>query len=125
FIHSVNLEAVSRRYKTKNFPKIGKPRGDPRLTHVKNARTKRTRWRLSVAPVETSDVNTALQEVLKAALQHGVVVHGIHESTKALDKLVLLFCFEFCYFLMEGVEAFKKLELPQCPRGLRSAGSIR
>ncbi|KAF6197778.1 hypothetical protein GE061_008744 [Apolygus lucorum] len=46
----------------------------------------------TAAPTEPSDVNTALQEVLKAALQHGVVVHGIHESAKALDKRQALLC---------------------------------
>lgn len=34
------------------------------------------------------DVNTALQEVLKTALIHGGLVHGLHEAAKALDKLV-------------------------------------
>lgn len=32
------------------------------------------------------DVNTALQEVLKTALIHGGLVHGLHEAAKALDK---------------------------------------
>lgn len=34
------------------------------------------------------DVNTALQEVLKTALIHGGLVHGLHEAAKALDKYV-------------------------------------
>lgn len=34
------------------------------------------------------DVNTALQEVLKTALIHGGLVHGLHEAAKALDKSV-------------------------------------
>lgn len=34
------------------------------------------------------DVNTALQEVLKTALIHGGLVHGLHEAAKALDKQV-------------------------------------
>lgn len=41
--------------------------------------------------VEAADVNTALQEVLKTAVKSGVVAHGLHESAKSLDKLVIYF----------------------------------
>lgn len=44
----------------------------------------------AAAPVPVSggamDINTALQEVLKTALTHGCLAHGIHEAAKALDK---------------------------------------
>jgi hypothetical protein len=36
------------------------------------------------------DINTALQEVLKMALTHGSLAHGLHEAAKALDKYVKL-----------------------------------
>lgn len=48
-----------------------------------------------VAPVQTGgpmDVNQALQEVLKIALIHDGVVHGLHEATKALDKRQAVLC---------------------------------
>lgn len=32
------------------------------------------------------DINSALQEVLKNALIHDGVVHGLHEAAKSLDK---------------------------------------
>jgi hypothetical protein len=37
------------------------------------------------------DINTALQEVLKMALTHGSLAHGLHEAAKALDKYVRLY----------------------------------
>nr|CAD7432065.1 unnamed protein product [Timema monikensis] len=42
-----------------------------------------------VVPSGAMDINTALQEVLKMALTHGSLSHGLHESAKALDKLAL------------------------------------
>ncbi|XP_034943956.1 40S ribosomal protein S12 [Chelonus insularis] len=38
------------------------------------------------------DVNQALQEVLKNALIHDGVVHGLHEAAKALDKRQAMLC---------------------------------
>lgn len=38
------------------------------------------------------DVNQALQEVLKNALIHDGVVHGLHEAAKALDKRQAQLC---------------------------------
>ena len=38
------------------------------------------------APGGAMDINTALQEVLKTALTHGSLAHGLHEAAKALDK---------------------------------------
>ncbi|XP_060523424.1 small ribosomal subunit protein eS12 [Cylas formicarius] len=38
------------------------------------------------------DVNQALQEVLKIALIHDGVVHGLHEAAKALDKRQAVLC---------------------------------
>ncbi|XP_030757136.1 40S ribosomal protein S12 isoform X2 [Sitophilus oryzae] len=38
------------------------------------------------------DVNQALQQVLKNALIHDGVVHGLHESAKALDKRQAVLC---------------------------------
>ncbi|CAH1958233.1 unnamed protein product [Acanthoscelides obtectus] len=48
-----------------------------------------------VAPPATGgpmDVNQALQEVLKTALIHDGVVHGLHEAAKALDKRQAVLC---------------------------------
>lgn len=38
------------------------------------------------------DVNQALQEVLKTALIHDGVVHGLHEAAKVLDKRQAVLC---------------------------------
>ncbi|XP_068927899.1 small ribosomal subunit protein eS12-like [Petaurus breviceps papuanus] len=38
------------------------------------------------------DVNTTLQEVLKTALIHASLAHGIHEAAKALDKCQAHLC---------------------------------
>ncbi|XP_076269122.1 ribosomal protein S12 [Rhynchophorus ferrugineus] len=38
------------------------------------------------------DVHQALQQVLKTALIHDGVVHGLHESAKALDKRQAVLC---------------------------------
>ncbi|XP_074109235.1 ribosomal protein S12 [Cotesia typhae] len=46
----------------------------------------------SAAPSNSMDVNTALQEVLKNALIHDGVVHGLHEATKSLDKRQAMLC---------------------------------
>jgi len=40
----------------------------------------------AAAPGEKMDINTAIQEVLKAALIHDGLARGLHESAKALDK---------------------------------------
>lgn len=40
----------------------------------------------------TMDENDALQEVLKTALIHDGVVHGLHEAAKALDKRQAVLC---------------------------------
>ncbi|PSN56604.1 40S ribosomal protein S12 [Blattella germanica] len=39
-----------------------------------------------------TDINSALQEVLKMALTHGSLAHGLHEAAKALDKRQALLC---------------------------------
>jgi hypothetical protein len=41
-----------------------------------------------ISPAGGMDINTALQEVLKMALTHGSLAHGLHEAAKALDKYV-------------------------------------
>ncbi|KAJ4428701.1 small ribosomal subunit protein eS12 [Periplaneta americana] len=46
----------------------------------------------TVAPTAGMDINTALQEVLKMALTHGSLAHGLHEAAKALDKRQALLC---------------------------------
>ncbi|XP_063217456.1 small ribosomal subunit protein eS12 [Bacillus rossius redtenbacheri] len=43
-------------------------------------------------PSGSMDINNALQEVLKMALTHGSLAHGLHESSKALDKRQALLC---------------------------------
>ncbi|XP_972340.4 small ribosomal subunit protein eS12 [Tribolium castaneum] len=48
-----------------------------------------------VAPPATGgamDVNQALQEVLKTAMIHDGIVHGLHEAAKALDKRQAVLC---------------------------------
>jgi len=46
----------------------------------------------SLAPGEKMDINTAIQEVLKAALIQDGLARGLHESAKALDKRHALLC---------------------------------
>ena len=36
--------------------------------------------------VDSVDIHTALKEVLKGVVRNGVIVHGLRESAKALDK---------------------------------------
>ncbi|CAH1391936.1 unnamed protein product [Nezara viridula] len=45
-----------------------------------------------VTPTDCVDINTALKEVMKGAVRSGVVVHGLRESAKALDKRQALLC---------------------------------
>ncbi|CAH1400462.1 small ribosomal subunit protein eS12 [Halyomorpha halys] len=41
---------------------------------------------------DSVDINTALKEVLKGVVRNGVIVHGLRESAKALDKRQALLC---------------------------------
>nr|CAD7414928.1 unnamed protein product [Timema poppensis] len=64
-----------------------------------------------VVPSGAMDINTALQEVLKMALTHGSLSHGLHESAKALDKRQALLC-----ILAENCDepSYKKLVQALC-----------